>query len=221
MTHCRPREKNFPQLPSALGAQETYQTHQELVRRQGNRPERVYQDLEPGTPVWVQHRHNERWEPATVVKKADAPDSYWIVCENGAGQPQTYRRIHTSLKVRSTSTEAIAPNEEWKSETVPEQFHGPAYPYVTRSPMADVSVDRSLNGTISAPQPTPDLPNLSNFSQERETISSEGQPSVAPACTTHTILESVPGAPNAQVQPKSTRNNFGKLVKKFSDQLCT
>ena len=41
MTQCTPREKSLPQLPSALGAPEMHQTHQELIKRQGNsKPER-------------------------------------------------------------------------------------------------------------------------------------------------------------------------------------
>ena len=51
MTQCTPREKNLPQLPSALGAPEMHQTHQELIKRQGNKPEREYQELLLGTPV--------------------------------------------------------------------------------------------------------------------------------------------------------------------------
>ena len=51
MTQCTLREKNLPQLPSALGAPEMHQTHQELIKRQGNKPERKYQELLPGTPV--------------------------------------------------------------------------------------------------------------------------------------------------------------------------
>ena len=39
MTQCTPREKNFPQLPSTLGAPEMHQTCQELIKRQGNKPE--------------------------------------------------------------------------------------------------------------------------------------------------------------------------------------
>ena len=55
MTQHTPGEKNLPQLPSALGAPEMHQTHQELIKRQGNnKPERKYQELLPGTPVWVQ-----------------------------------------------------------------------------------------------------------------------------------------------------------------------
>ena len=42
LTQCTPREKNLPQLPSTLGAQEMYQTHQELMNRKGNKPEKSY-----------------------------------------------------------------------------------------------------------------------------------------------------------------------------------
>ena len=38
ITQHTPREKNLSQLPSALGAPEMYQTHQELIKRQGNKP---------------------------------------------------------------------------------------------------------------------------------------------------------------------------------------
>ena len=40
LTQCTPREKNLPQLPSTLGAQEMYQTQQELMKRQGNKLEK-------------------------------------------------------------------------------------------------------------------------------------------------------------------------------------
>ena len=33
LTQCTPREKSLPQLPSALGAPEMHQTHQELIKR--------------------------------------------------------------------------------------------------------------------------------------------------------------------------------------------
>ena len=63
ITQCTPREKDLPQLPSTLGTQEMYQTQQELMKRQGNKPEKSYIELTPGTPVWVQHRQNTTWEP--------------------------------------------------------------------------------------------------------------------------------------------------------------
>ena len=71
MTQWTPKVKNLPQLPSALGAPEMHQTHQELIKMQGNKPERKYQEL----PVWVQHRQNDTWEPAIVVNQC-APNSY-------------------------------------------------------------------------------------------------------------------------------------------------
>ena len=64
LTLHTPREKNLPQLPSTLGAPEMYQSCKELIKTQGNRPERNYIELAPGTPVWVQHRQNatyHRW----------------------------------------------------------------------------------------------------------------------------------------------------------------
>ena len=59
MTQHTPREKILPQLPSALGAPGMHQTYQEYIKRQGNnKPQRKYQELLPGTPVWMQHRQN-------------------------------------------------------------------------------------------------------------------------------------------------------------------
>ena len=81
LTQHTPREEDMPQLPSTLGTQEMYQTQQELMKRQGNKPEKSYIELTPGTPVWVQHRQNATWKPATVVNKC-APSSYWIMQEN-------------------------------------------------------------------------------------------------------------------------------------------
>ena len=81
MTQHTPREKSLHQLPNALGAPEMHQTHQELIKRQGNKPERKYQELLPGTPVWVQHRQNATWELAIVVNQR-APNSYWIMVQN-------------------------------------------------------------------------------------------------------------------------------------------
>ena len=53
IAQCTPREKDLPQPLSTLGAQEMYETHQELIRRQQNKPEKNYIELTPGTPVWV------------------------------------------------------------------------------------------------------------------------------------------------------------------------
>ena len=37
ITQCTPREKDLPQLPSTLGAQEIYETHQETAKQAGEK----------------------------------------------------------------------------------------------------------------------------------------------------------------------------------------
>ena len=102
ITQHTPREKDLPQLPSTLGAQEMYETCQEIIRRQPNKPERNYIELTPGMAVWVQHRQNTSWEPATVVSQSSS-NSYWIMQENGTDQPKVYRRTRSMLKIRCTN----------------------------------------------------------------------------------------------------------------------
>ena len=81
-----------------------YQTCQKLIRRQHNKPEKSYIELTPGTPVWVQHRQNTSWEPATVVSQ-HTTNSYWAMQENGTEQPKT-----------SEDTEDTGPrtDEDWR-----------------------------------------------------------------------------------------------------------
>ena len=87
ITQRTPRKKDLPQLLSTLGAQEMYETCQELIGRQQNKPEKNYIKLTLGMPVWVQHRQNTSWEPATVVSQCTS-SSYWIMQENGTDQPK-------------------------------------------------------------------------------------------------------------------------------------
>ena len=140
LTQCTPREKNLPQLPSALGVPEIHQTHQKLIKGQGNKPERNYTELAPGTPVWVQHRQNATWEPATVVNQC-ALSSYWIMQENGTEQPEVYRCTRTMLKIRSTPTEGeqIAQMKQWTTETRSIESNIPAIPYWTRDCVTKIS----------------------------------------------------------------------------------
>ena len=51
LTQHTPREKNLTQLPSTLGAPEMHQTCQELIKKQGNKPEKNCIEITPGTPV--------------------------------------------------------------------------------------------------------------------------------------------------------------------------
>ena len=170
MTQCTPKEKKSPQLPSALGAPEMRQTHQELIKRQGNnKPEKKYQELLPGTPVWVQHKQNATWEPATVVNQC-APNSHWIMQENGAEQSRVYRYTRTMLKIRSTPTdgEQKAQMRKWSTETDNAEFHIPAIPYGNRNIMVKNSQEHSSPSSLTSPLPTLDLPESENFSENRE-----------------------------------------------------
>ena len=110
-----------------------YQICQELIKRQGNRLERNYIELTPGTPVWVQHRQNATWEPATVVNQC-APNSYWIMQDNGTEQPKVYRHTRTILKIRSTPTEGeqTGHRKEWMTESRRSEFNIPAIPNTVR-----------------------------------------------------------------------------------------
>ena len=213
MTQCTPSEKNLLQLPSALGAPEMHQTCQELIKRQGNKPESKYQELVPGTPVWVQHRQNATWEPAIVVNQC-APNLYWIMQENGAEQPKVYRHTRTMLKIRSTPNngEQKAQMREWSTETDNAEFHIPAISYGNRNVMVKNSQEHSSPSGLAPPLPTLDLPESEYFSENRE------ESHIAePLCTSGTTVGNTPDAPNAPVQRKSTRENFGKPAKKYSD----
>ena len=217
MTQCTLREKNLPQLLSALGTPEMHQTHQE-IKRQGNKPERNYPELLPGTPVWVQHRQNATWEPAIVVNQC-APNSHWIMQENGTEQPKVYRHTRTMLKIRSTPTEGeqTAQMKDWSTETRSIVSNIPAIPYGTRDCVTKNSQRYASSKTVQPPRPRLDLP-VSDFSENRE----ESQIAET-LCTDGTTLE--PDAQNAQCTPyapgtcKSTCENFGKPAKLFSDQL--
>ena len=140
ITQCTPREIDFPQLPSTLGAQEMHQTQQELMKRQGNKPEKSYIELTPGTPVWVQHRQNATWEPAIVVNQC-ASNSYWIMQENGTEQPKVCRWTRTMLKIRSTPTEAEQTGYMSSQSTEPEkaESYTPAIPNTVRDFQGEIS----------------------------------------------------------------------------------
>ena len=216
MTEHTPRKRNLPQLPSALSAQEMHQTLQELIKRQGNKPERKYQELLPGTPFWVQHRQNATREPAIVVNQC-APNSYWTIQENGAEQHKVYRFTRTMLKIRSTPTDGKQKTQmrEWSTEIDNAEFHIPAIPYGNRNLMVENSQEHSSSSSLAPPLPTLDLQESEKFPENRK----ENSQLVGPLCTSGTTLENAPDAPNVPVQYKSTRENLDKPAKKYSDQL--
>ena len=149
-----PREKNLPLHPSALGAPQMHKTHKELIKRQGNRPERNYIELTPGTPVWVQHRQNATWQPATVVNQC-APNSYWIMQENSTKQPKVFRHTRAMLKIRSTLTEGeqTAQIKEWMTESRKSESNVPAIPNTIRDSVNENSQENTSPDSVQLPLP--------------------------------------------------------------------
>ena len=194
ITQRTPREKDLPQLPSTFGAQKMYETHQELIRRQPNRPERNYIELTPGMAVWAQHRQNTSWEPATVVSQSSS-NSYWIMQENGTDQPKVYRRTRSMLKIRCTDVRQTRHNYSQLTENEKAKFQNPfTYSdernFVEHNPVKKISDDlvyltKSHTSSISD----------SIFSEEREEIAEDVSAPVedvpAPACapTLETVEE--------------------------------
>ena len=124
LTQRTPREKDLPQLPSTLGAHEMYDTRQEILRRQPDRPERNYIELTPGMAVWVQHKQNTSWKPAIIASQT-SPNSYWIMQENGDDQPKLYRRTRSMLKIRCTEVQKPSLEYSQPTETHKAKFHSP------------------------------------------------------------------------------------------------
>ena len=219
ITQRTPREKDLPQLPSALGVQEMYETHQELIRRQPNRLERNYIELTPGMAVWVQHRQNISWEPATVVSQSSY-NSYWIMQENSTDQPRVYRRTRSMLKIRCTNVRQTRHNHSQLTETEKAKFQTPSTYNDERNFVECNSVkkisDDLVHLTKSDTTPTP----ASIFSEEREEIAADvpapadiPTPAPGPAPTLETVEEQ-PYTPGSR---KSTRKNLGKPASTFSD----
>ena len=214
ITQCTPREKDLPQLLSTLGAQEMYETHQELIRRQQNKPEKSYIELTPGTPVWVQHRQNTSWEPATVISQCTR-NSYWIMQENGTEQLKVYRRTRSMLKIRCTPTEVeqTGYSNSQLTESEKAEFHTQAIPNMTRNYVKDNSAENISQELVQPTVTTLDSQASASFhfeSEEREEMADVP----APAPALETIKEQSTHTPGSR---KSMRKNFGKPSSSFSD----
>ena len=195
-----------------------YETHQELIRRQQNKPEKNYIELTPGMPVWVQHRQNTSWKPATVMSHCTS-NSYWIMQENGTDQPKVYRRTRTMLKIRYTPTDVRQTRHRNSQLTESEkaEFHTPAIPNMTRNCVRHNSVENISQDLV---QPTTlDTEASASFdfkSEEREEITDvpAPAPTPTPAPALQRIEEQSTHTPGSR---KSTRKNFGKPASPFSD----
>ena len=210
ITQCTPREKDLPQLPSTLGAQDMYETHQELIRRQQNKPEKNYIELTPGMPVWVQHRQNTSWEPATVMSQCSS-NSYWIMQKNGTDQPKVYRRTRTMLKIRCTDIRETRHSYSQLTESEKAEFHTPAFPNETRNCVKHNSAENVSQDLVHLTRlDTEASASFDSKSEEREEIA-EIADVPAPA------LERVKEQSHTSGSRKSMRQNFGRPASSYSD----
>ena len=207
ITQHTPREKDLPQLPSTLGVQEMYETHQELIRRQQNKPEKNYIELTRGMPVWVQHRQNTSWKPTTVMSQCNS-NSYWIMQENGTDQPKVYRRNRTMLKIRCTDVRQTRHNYSQSTESDKAEFHTPAIPNATRNCVEHNSAENISQDLVHLTKLDTEASAFFDFeSEEREEIADVPAPA----------LERVEEQSHTPGSKKSTRKNFGRPASSFSD----
>ena len=187
-----------------------YETHQELIRRQPNRPERNYIELTQGMAVWVQHRQNTSWEPATVVSQSSS-NSYWIMQENGTDQPKVYRRTRSMLKIRSTDVQQTRHNYSQLTEIKKAKFQNP-FTYNDERNFVECNPVKKISDDFVYPTKDTSSASILPELEEREEIT-EDIPAPAPADT----LETVKDQPYTPGSRKSTRKNLGKPASTFSD----
>ena len=207
ITQCTPREKDLPQLPSTLGAQEMYETHQELIRRQQHKPEKNYIELTPGVAVWIQHRQNTSWEPATVVSQSSS-NSYWIMQENGTDQCVGGPGLCSRSDAPTSDKAQLQPIESEKAKFQTPSTSNEARNYVEHNSVEEIPQDLvhpTKSDTASA--------SLFSESEEREEIAAETADIPAPAPTLETVEEQshTPGS------RKSMRKNLGRPASTYSD----
>ena len=219
ITQHTPRQKDLPQLPSTLGVQEMYETHQELIRRQQNKPEKNI-ELTPGMPVWVQHRQNTSWEPATVVSQCKS-NSYWIMQENGTDQPKVYRRTRTMLKIRCTNVRETRHTYSQLTESEKAKFQTPAVLNETRNCVQHNSAENVSQDLVHLTKLDTEASASFDFeSEEREEITEIADvPAPTPAHTSAPApaLERVEEQSHTPGSRKSMRQNLGRPASSYSD----
>ena len=166
-------------------------------------------------PVWVQHRQNTSWEPATVLSQCTS-NSYWIMQENGTDQPKVYRRTRTMLKIRCTDVRQTRhSNSQW-TESEKAEFHTPAIPNVTRNCVEHNSAENISQDLVHPNKSDTEASASFDFkSEEREEITEIADvPAPTPTPALERIEEKSSHTPGSR---KSTRKNFGKPASSFSD----
>ena len=209
--------KRLTSTTSTLGAQEMYETCQELIRRQPNKPERNYIELTPGMAVWVQHRQNTSWEPTTVVSQSSS-NSYWIMQENGTDQPRVYRRTRSMLKIRCTDIQQTRHNYSQLTETEKAKFQNPFTYNDERNFVECNSVKKISDDLVHLTKSDTASASIFSALEEREEITEDvPAPADIPAPAPAPTLETVEEQPYTPGSRKSMRKNLGRPASTFSD----
>ena len=189
-----------------------YETCQELIRRQQHKPEKNYIELTPGMAVWVQHRQNTSWEPATVVSQSSS-NSYWIMQENGTDQPRVYRRTRTMLKIRCTDVRLTRHNYSQSTESEKAKFQTPSTSNEARNYVEHNSVEKIPQDLVHPTKSDTASASLFSESEEREEIVAETADIPAPTPTLETVEEQSHTAGSR----KSMRKKLGRPASSYSD----
>ena len=197
-----------------------YETHQELIKRQQNKLEKNYIELTPGMAVWVQHRQNTSWEPATVMSQSSS-NSYWIVQDNGTDQPRVYRRTRTMLKIRCTNVRQTRHNYSQLTESEKAKFQTPSTSNEARNYVEHNSVENISQDLVHPTKSDTASASLISESEEREEIAETADvpasaliPAPAPPAPALERVEEQSHTPGSR---KSTRKNLGRPASSYSD----
>ena len=160
-------------------------------------------------PVWVQHRQNTSWEPATVMSQCNS-NSYLIMQENGTDQPKVYRRTRTMLKIRCTNVRETRHKYSQSTESEKAKFQTPSTSNEARNYVEHNSVEKISQDLVHPTKSDTASASLFSESKEREEIAADIP---APAPTLETVEEQshTPGS------RKSRRKNLGRPASTYSD----
>ena len=163
--------------------------------------------------VWVQHRQNTSWEPATVVSQCNS-NSYWIMQENGTDQPRVYRRTRTMLKIRCNDIRQTRHNYSQSTESEKAKFQTPSTSNEARNYVEHNSVENISQDLVHPTKSDTASASLSSESEEREEIAETAD---VPAPTPAPALERVKEQSHTPGSRKSMRKNLGRPASSYSD----
>ena len=166
--------------------------------------------------VWVQHRQNTSWEPATVISQSSS-NSYWIMQENGTDQPRVYRRTRTMLKIRCTNIRQTRHNYSQSTESGKAKFQTPSTSNEDRNYVEHNSVEKISQDLVHPTKSDTASASLISESEKKEEITAETAdvPALAPAPAP--TLERGEEQSHTPGSRKSTRKNLGRPASSYSD----